>query len=63
MEDGDSVRHLNYDRSTDCHEHYLVHGTWSYLYVTENASVSAEAFSVMGHSPNSRATNYNLAST
>ena len=36
MEDGDSVRHLNYDRSTDCHEHYLVHGTWSYLHVKEN---------------------------
>ena len=26
MEDGDSVRHLNNDRSTDCHKHDLVHG-------------------------------------
>ena len=26
MEGGDSVRHLNYDSSTDCHEHYFVHG-------------------------------------
>ena len=39
MEDGDSVRHLNYDCSTDCNEHHFVHGTWSYLYVRLNPSI------------------------
>ena len=35
MEDGDSVRHLNYDRSTDCYQHDLVHGTWTYMHLID----------------------------
>ena len=35
MEDGDSVRHLNYDRSTDCHQHNKLHGTWPYMHLID----------------------------
>ena len=49
MEDGDSIRHLNYDCSTDCNEHHFVHGTWSYLYVRQSPRYQAGAL-LISHS-------------
>ena len=33
LENGDSVRHINPDSSTDCHEHDIVHGSWTDIYL------------------------------
>ena len=35
LENGDSVRHIDSDGSTDCYEHHFVYGTWTDIYLKE----------------------------
>jgi hypothetical protein len=33
LENGDSVRHIDFDGSTNCHEHDIVHGSRADIYL------------------------------
>ena len=43
LENGDSVRHIDSDGSTDCYEHHFVHGTWPDIYLKASPRICGDS--------------------